>query len=223
VKVIRRRNVDVRSADSIAKISAPAGPHEWVTPFRVLAVAASTGGPNALLQLLTGLGSDFPLPVVVVQHMTPGFMGGFAEWLTSVSPFAASVVRGNELLLPGRVYLAPSNSHLMLKGSTAALDDGPPVGSHRPSANVLFSSAARTCGASSIGVLLTGMGEDGAAGLEEMRAAGAYTIAEDETTAVVYGMPAAGVKLGAVRESLPLSKIAPRILALIASRRRGTP
>jgi two-component system chemotaxis response regulator CheB len=222
VRVIRRRGAGAKTVEAPAQPMAPPRQAEWLTPFRVLAVAASTGGPNALLQLLTGLGGDFPLPIVVVQHMTPGFMEGFAEWLTSVTPFAASVIRGPETLFPGHVYLAPSGHHLLLNGSTATPQDGAPVGNHRPSANVMFSSAARTCGASAIGLLLTGMGDDGAAGLVEMKNSGAYTIAEDESTAVVYGMPAAGVKLGGVRESLPLSEIAPRILALVASR-RGLP
>jgi two-component system chemotaxis response regulator CheB len=186
--------------------------------YSVLGVATSTGGPSALMELLTGLGADFSLPVVVVQHMTAGFMEGFASWLAGVTPMPLEVVEKRTLLAPGRVYLAPCHSHLIIEGSYAALDDSPPIGSHRPAADMMFSSMARTAGASGIGVVLTGMGEDGAAGLRELRAAGGYTIAEDETSAVVYGMPAAAVRMGGASESLPLGGIAPRILALIGAR-----
>ena len=223
VKVIRRRDVssktfEPREAPPVRPVPLwqPSGP-----PFRILAVGTSTGGPNALLQLLTGLGPGFALPIAVVQHMTPGFMQGFAEWLASVTPFQACVVQGPTNLLARTVYLAPSSRHLAVNGCLALPDDSAAVGSHRPSADVLFSSLAKCCGPSSIGVLLTGMGEDGASGLSYLRNAGAYTIAEDESTAVVYGMPAAAVRLGAARESLPLPGIAPRILELVASRERA--
>ena len=218
VKVIRRRDPGPRRPMAQTGIAPP--PRLALAPFQVVVVAASTGGPNALLQLLTGLGSGFPLPVVVVQHMSPGFMEGFAEWLTGVTPFAASVVQGPTKLAPGNCYLAPSNQHVILSGGVAGLDAGPPVGNHRPSANVLFSSAARAWGSAAIGVLLTGMGDDGASGLADLKGAGAITIAEDESTAVVYGMPAAGVALGGVRELLPIQEIAPRVLDLVASRPR---
>jgi two-component system, chemotaxis family, protein-glutamate methylesterase/glutaminase len=185
--------------------------------YRVLGVATSTGGPNALMELLTGLGPRFSLPVVVVQHMAPSFMEGFATWLASVTPMPIELVERRTWLAPGRVFLAPCHHHLVIDGSYAALDDSPPLGSHRPAADMMFSSLARTVGRAGIGVLLTGMGEDGAAGLCEMRAAGAYTIAEDETSAVVYGMPAAAVRIGGVSESLPLSYIARRVRELIGS------
>ena len=216
VKVIRRRDLALKGP-APAVVKAPLS-RMSPAPFRVLAVAGSTGGPNALLQLLTGLGEEFSLPVAVVQHMTPGFMEGFAEWLAGVTPFQVSVVNDRTSMQPKTVYLAPSGRHLVLEGCAASPDDSPPIGNHRPSANVLFSSLARSCGSSAIGVLLTGMGDDGAAGLGDLKTAGAFTIAEDESTAVVYGMPAAGVRLGAVQESLPLPSIAPRVLELVASR-----
>lgn len=223
VKVVRRRGsaprlTEVRAAQTFTSGNTP---NLQSAPYGILAIGASTGGPNALQQLLTGLGGDFPLPVVAVQHMSPGFMEGFAEWLESVTPFSACVVNGPASLSAGRVYLATSNRHLIIEGCSTAPDDGPPVGNHRPSANVLFASTARSCGSSAIGVLLTGMGEDGATGLSDLRNAGGYTIAEDESTAVVYGMPAAGVRLGAVRELLPLSRIAPRVLDLVAASKVG--
>jgi len=219
VKVVRRR--DYAAKNSTTPFYQPPA-RTSPSPFRVLAVASSTGGPNALLQLLTGLGEEFSLPIAVVQHMTPGFIEGFAEWLAGVTPFQVSVVNDRTSMIPKTVYLAPSGRHLVLEGYSASLDDSPPVGNHRPSANVLFSSLARSCGSSAIGVLLTGMGDDGAVGLGDLKTAGAFTIAEDESTAVVYGMPAAGVRLGAVQEVLPLPCIAPRVLELVASRSRGT-
>jgi two-component system chemotaxis response regulator CheB len=213
VKVIRRRGVAERVLRPLPRVPAAD------SGVRLVAVAASTGGPNALLQLLTGLGEQFPLPIALVQHMNPGFMEGFAEWLSSVTPFSAVVVNQPMPLAPGTVFIAPSGRHLVVDNGTASPNDAPIAGGHRPSANVLFSSAARAFGASAIGVILTGMGEDGADGLCDLRASHAWTIAEDESTAVVYGMPAVAVRRGAVTESLPLPKIAGRLLDLIASRK----
>jgi two-component system, chemotaxis family, protein-glutamate methylesterase/glutaminase len=190
--------------------------------YRLLGIAASTGGPGALMQLLSGLGADFPLPIVLVQHMTPSFLPGFAQWLSRVTPFAVSIMSGPTNLKPGTVVLAPPmNSHMVIDGLTSFCDDTPPIGGHRPSANALFSSMARSLGSGAIGVLLTGMGDDGALGIRELRRAGSYTIAEDESTAVVFGMPAAAVRLGGIDESLPLGEIAPRVLRLVHRKWEG--
>jgi two-component system chemotaxis response regulator CheB len=215
VKVIRRRGFPERVLRPLPRVPLAD------SSVRLVAVAASTGGPNALLQLLTGLGEKFPVPIALVQHMNPGFMEGFAEWLTGVTPFSAVVVNQPMPLAPGTVFIAPSGRHLTVESGTASPYDGPVIGGHRPSANVLFSSTARAFGSAAIGVILTGMGEDGAEGLGDLRAARAWTVAEDESTAVVYGMPAAAVRRGAVTESLPLSKIAGRLLELVASRKGG--
>jgi two-component system chemotaxis response regulator CheB len=185
------------------------------TVYRLLGIAASTGGPGALMQLLNGLGADFPMPIVVVQHMTPTFLPGFAEWLAKVSPFPVSIVSEPTPLQNGRIYLAPPKDfHLAINGLTAHCDGTPAIGGHRPSANALFSSMARSLSGCAVGVVLTGMGEDGAAGLLELRRAGSYTIAEDESTAVVFGMPGAAVRLKAAEETLPLGDIASRIRKL---------
>jgi two-component system chemotaxis response regulator CheB len=222
VKVIRRREGSLEPAPRRLPVQRPL-PRVTAadTPVRLVAIAASTGGPNALLQVLSGLGENFPLPIAVVQHMNPGFMEGFAEWLTSVTPFSATVVNQPMTLAPATVFIAPSSRHLTVDSGTAYPSDSPIVGGHRPSANVLFSSVARVYGSSAVGVLLTGMGEDGAEGLAELRATGAWTIAEDETTAVVYGMPAAAVRRRAAAESLPLPRVAGRLLDVIASRKGG--
>lgn len=211
VKVVRQRDIEPRRPETRSTQSSGA------LPYRVLGIATSTGGPSALLQLLSGLGAGFPLPIAVVQHMTAGFMSGFAEWLNSVVPLPVSIITGPMPLSPGRVYLAPPHAHLLLRGVSAVLDQGPPIGNQRPAANALFSSMAGSLGASAIGVLLTGMGEDGATGLRDIKLAGGHTIAEDESTAVVYGMPAAAVRLGGVCDCLPLGNIAPRVLELVAA------
>jgi two-component system chemotaxis response regulator CheB len=186
--------------------------------FRGLGIVCSTGGPSALIQLLGALGPAFPLPIFLVQHMTAGFVEGYASWLGTICPFAVVVVKDGCFPEAGAVYLAPDERHMRLKGGQLRLDAGDPVSFQRPSGTVLFQSMARELGADGLGVLLTGMGDDGASGLLDIRRSGGYTIAEDESTAVVYGMPAVGVELGAVCESLPLPGIAPRVLELVSCR-----
>lgn len=215
VKVIRQRR-----PPSPSPAARPSGPQAYRVrkddALRALGIAASTGGPNALEKLLNGLPADFPLPILVVQHITPSFLPGFAAWLDDVCPFAAAIARDGEIPVAGKVYVAPAGSHLKVRAGRIRLDSSPPISSQRPSGTVLFESLAREFGARAIGVLLTGMGDDGAKGLSELRAIGGYTIAEDESTAVVYGMPQAAVRLGAACESLPLHEIAARVLDLIA-------
>jgi len=182
--------------------------------FRMLGITCSTGGPQALEQLLRALGSDFPLPILLVQHMTAGFIQGFASWLESVCPFQARVVNDGCIPVAGMVHMAPADRHLRLDSGMLWLDAGVPISFQCPSGTVLFESMARDLGADALGVLLTGMGDDGASGLLAIRRAGGFTIAEDESTAVVYGMPGAAVRIEAVCESLPLPAIAPRVLEL---------
>ena len=185
--------------------------------FQMLGLVASTGGPNALVKVLAGLGCHVPVPILLVQHITPSFLKGFVTWLNGVSPTRVIEAADGQIPERGIVYVAPAERHLVLEQGCLRLDCGAPVCVQRPSGTVLFRSMARGLGAHCLGVLLTGMGEDGAAGLREVREAGGYTIAEDETTAVVYGMPAAAVTMGAVCESLPLDDIAPRILQLLSA------
>jgi two-component system chemotaxis response regulator CheB len=185
-------------------------------PFRMLGLVASTGGPNAVAKLLSGLPAALPVPIVVVQHITACFLDGFAAWLDTVSPFRVKVAQDGEVALPGKVYLPPPDRHLLVAGTRLQVDCGDLVRLQRPSGSIMFQSMARSLGAASLAVLLTGMGEDGAEGLNHIRQSGGYTIAEDESTTVVYGMPAAAVRLGAVCESLPLPEIAPRIVELLA-------
>jgi two-component system chemotaxis response regulator CheB len=218
VPVIRRRPI---GAEWNGKVSSPAQGSGSI-PFpataqrpTVLGIAASTGGPPALARVIGALPKEFPLPVLLVQHMGPAFMDGFAAWLDSVVALPVTIARDGERAEPGRVYVAPGDRHLELGTSRVLrLADTAPVSGQRPAATVLFRSLARQAGASGIGVLLTGMGEDGAVGLADMHAAGAQTVAEDESTAVVYGMPAAAVRLGAARAVLPLDRVAGHILRL---------
>lgn len=213
VPVIRRRPIGTEWAGRSASPGPPVPDPVPAGRATVLAIAASTGGPPALARVLGGLPDGFPLPVLLVQHMGAAFMEGFAAWLNGVVPLPVAVARDGERAEPGRVYVAPGDRHLELgPGGILRIVDTAPVGGQRPAATVLFRSVARQAGAGGIGVLLTGMGEDGAQGLLDMRRAGAATTAEHESTAVVYGMPAAAVRLSAAGAVLPLERIAGHIL-----------
>lgn len=179
---------------------------------KMLGIVASTGGPNAVVRVLNGLGPRFPLPILLIQHITPSFLDGFVSWLGSTSPFKTSVARQNEVPLPGNVYVGPADRHLRIEAGQLKLDASEPVSFQRPSGTVLFESMARSLGAHAMGMLLTGMGDDGARGLLAIRQAGGYTFAEDQSTAVVFGMPAEAQRLNAVCEQLPLHQIAPRVV-----------
>lgn len=182
----------------------------------VLGIAASLGGPRALAVLLKGLPRDFPAPVLLVQHISHGFSLGLASWLASESGLSVKEAVDGERLLAGRVYVAPTGAHLMVgPNDDVALDAGPSVEGFRPSATALFASLARRYGPRVIAVVLTGMGRDGAEGLSQIRAAGGRTIAQDEATSVVYGMPRAAVEAGAIERILPLEEIAPAVVGLV--------
>jgi len=218
VKVVRQRTF----ADSTPASTRTVEPNTRsnsgaVGPLRILGIGASTGGPNAVVRVLSDLGQRFPLPVLLVQHMMPSFLAGFASWLDSVTPCRAVIARNGEVPVPGTVYLAPPEYHLQIEAERIRLTQDPPVSAQRPSATLMFRSMARAVGVSGLGILLTGMGDDGADGLLELRRAGGYTIAEHESTAVVYGMPKAAFDRGAVCECLPLTDIAPRILGLVSA------
>jgi two-component system, chemotaxis family, protein-glutamate methylesterase/glutaminase len=214
VKLVRRNGHGVPHA---AKGRVPSA---WRRPgaFQMLGIVCSTGGPGALVQLLGGLGPAFPLPILLVQHMTGTFLEGFAAWLEDVAPFPVTIVHDGSIPAAGVLHMAPADLHLRLDTGRLRLDAGNPISFQRPSGTALFQSMAQNLGPDALGVLLTGMGDDGAAGLLEIRGSGGYTIAEDESTAAVYGMPAAAVLLGAVCESLPLPAIAPRVLELVPAK-----
>lgn len=182
---------------------------------RLLAIAASTGGPAAIQSVLSGLPPGFPAPIVLVQHIATGFLRGFAAWLDGCTPFRARVGADGMALAPGTVYVAPDDlqtgvaSDGVLRLSAEALVDG-----FRPSASHLFASAAEAFGADSVCVVLTGMGRDGTAGLRAVRERGGTILAQDEESCVVYGMPRAAIEAGLADEVLPLQAIAPRLIDL---------
>jgi two-component system chemotaxis response regulator CheB len=178
----------------------------------LVAIATSTGGPAALHRLLSGLPSDFPAPILVVQHNAPGFMNGLVAWLGGGSGLTVKVAEQGEPLRPGTVYLAPDDRHLgVAPAGTALLSAAPPVGGFRPSGTFLFESAARARGSSVVALILTGMGDDGVEGLQAVRQAGGHVIAQDEATSVVWGMPGAAVAAGLADSVLPLDAIALRL------------
>ena len=196
----------------------PAGAIPAATALRAVAIGASTGGPGAVLALLKGLPKGFPLPILLVVHLTPAFGGAFAEWLDGESPLPVAYAKdGEPMPQPGKgcVRMAPPGSHLFLHEGRLRLGHGPERHSCRPSVDVLFESVAAELGAGAVGCLLTGMGRDGAAGLLAMRRAGALTLAQDEATSVVYGMPREAAQLGAAVRILPLDRMAPALAAAL--------
>lgn len=197
VPVVRRRLREVPPA-AVAR-HAPA-----VSPPRLVVCAASTGGPQALARLLGQLPSDWPLPILLVQHMGAAFLEGFARWLDSVVPLDVRLATHRQMPRPGTVHVAPGGRHLRLRGERLLLEDDEPIRGQRPAATALFESAADAFGSAALGVVLTGMGEDGAPGVERLVAAGAPVLAESEASAVVYGMPAAAVRAGAEPVALDL-------------------
>lgn len=188
------------------------------TTNKILAIGASTGGTEALKDLLMGLPRNAP-GTIVVQHMPANFTGPFAERLNSLCAMEVREARNGDSITPGLVLIAPGDYHMVVRRSGARyyveIGSGEKVSGHRPSADVLLNSVAKIAGANAIGVILTGMGGDGAKGLLAMRNAGARTIGQDEASCVVYGMPKVAYELGAVENQLPLSKIANAILALL--------
>jgi two-component system chemotaxis response regulator CheB len=177
-------------------------------PNRVIVIGISTGGPNALQYVLSQIPADFPASFVVVQHMPEGFTEMFARRLDECCALEVHEARSGDLLVAGRVLICPGNRHIMVRrmprGDMAVLSDGPPVNGHRPSADVLFHSAAQHFGLTAVGLLMTGMGEDGAEGLGALKAAGGMTIAQSEDTCVVSGMPRAAISKGYANKVIPL-------------------
>jgi two-component system chemotaxis response regulator CheB len=193
--------------------AAPAGSPE------VVAIAASTGGPPALATLLAGLPRDLAVPILVVQHISPGFEAGLAKWLAPTSRLDVRVAEDGAVLRHGTVYLAMDGRHLGVGGHRILLGDEPPIEGFRPSATHLFASIAREYGARSAGFVLTGMGRDGAAGLALMRGAGAYTAAQSASSSVIFGMPKAALESGAAERVLDLDEVAGEIRRLVGDRR----
>lgn len=218
VKVITHLRARLGSVDSArappGRAAAPLPLSDRTRPYRIVALGASTGGPAAILQVLHTLPQDFPLPVLVVLHIGEPFGAAFADWLDGQSPHRVHYPQeGQRLDAPG-VFLAPPGRHLIVRNDRLHLTDDPERHSCRPSVDVLFESVAREYGAAAIACLLTGMGRDGASGLLDIRKAGGFTIAQDEASCVVYGMPREAVLLGAAASVLPLPEIGRTFAAL---------
>jgi len=190
---------------------------------KVLAIGASTGGPQALAMLLSGLAPDTKAAIVVVQHMADGFMEGLASWLNDVCPLPVELGANGKRMLPGTVTIAPSGLNLVVHDRLRLTTHEPEPGQyHVPGIDATFSSVAQAYGAAAVGVLLTGMGRDGARGLKRMRDHGALTLVQDESTSAVYGMPAAAMSAGAVDVQLPLPEICSAVYRLLETGSLGT-
>jgi two-component system chemotaxis response regulator CheB len=205
------------NADAI--LSPPVAGTLEQTSEQIVAIGTSTGGTQALEVVLTAL-PRICAGIVVVQHMPEMFTEAFAQRLNSLCEIEVLEAKNNDRVIPGRALIAPGGKHMMVKRSGAQYHveviEGPLVNRHRPSVDVLFRSVAKFAGKNALGIIMTGMGDDGARGLKEMRDAGAYTLGENEETCVVYGMPKEAMKLGAVCEEIPLQQIAGRIMTVHA-------
>ena len=203
------------SADAV--LPKAAGPRQLRTTDRIIAIGASTGGTEAIKEVLTHLPPDCP-GVVITQHIPKAFSGPFARRMDGCSAVSVCEAQDGQQILAGHAYIAPGDRHLLVVRDGARyvcrLDDGVPVNRHKPSVDVLFRSVAQNAGRNAIGALLTGMGKDGARGLKEMLDSGSRTVAQDEATSVVWGMPGEAVALGAAEHVVPLEAVAARIRQL---------
>ncbi len=206
IKVVKRWKA---SPDREASRSVPQSPLSWAAEVKVVAIGASTGGPPVIEQILAGLSRDFSIPVLIVQHMAPGFVHGLADWLRQKSFLSVQVAPGSGMIRPGNAYIAPDGVQMGVdaNGRLLCTDDKPEHGL-RPSVSYLFRSVSEAFGKSCAGVLLTGMGKDGAEELKVMKEKGALTIAQDRASSVVFGMPGEAMRIKAAVYSLPPEKIA---------------
>jgi two-component system chemotaxis response regulator CheB len=214
IKVIRRWNHPRRTS------TIPAAPGKEVkrtpTEIKVVAIGGSTGAPVVLQTILTKLPREFPVPLLIVQHMATGFVQGFAEWLSDSSGFPVRIPANGEPIKPGIAYVAPDNLHMgVTYGDRIVLSQDEPENGLRPSVSYLFRSVAQSFDGSAIGVLLSGMGKDGAVEFKNLKDRGAMTIAQDENSSVVWGMPGEAARIGGACKVLPSSQIAPALISLL--------
>lgn len=207
VKVVRRWGDRAPRAPRVASL--PKG------RVRLIAIAASTGGPAALQRILMDLPRDFPLPLLVVQHISSGFAEGLATWLAGSCNLQVTIARDGQNLQPRSVYVAPDDRHLgVADDESIELSDAPPIGGFRPSATHLFRTVALRFGREAAGVILSGMGRDGVDGLRDLHAAGGTVIAQDEASSIIFGMPQEAAREGVVDTVLPLREIGPALVSL---------
>lgn len=202
----------------------PRAPLPRLSTEKIICIGSSTGGTEAIREVLVPMPADAPA-IVITQHMPPGFTTSFANRLNSLCRIRVAEARDGERILPGHAYIAPGGRHLRIDRSgsnyVARLEDTEPVNRHRPSVEVLFKSAARVLGPNALGIMLTGMGGDGAAAMREMKDAGSYNYVQDEASCVVFGMPRMAIQHGAAHEVLPLNQIANAVLNRLASAPAG--
>lgn len=217
---VRARTVAATKPGKTAGEGLPLIGNPLTSSEKLIIIGASTGGTEAIKEFLLQMPSDCP-GILIAQHMPEGFTRSFAKRLDSLCKITVKEAEGGERVLPGHAFIAPGHSHLQLVRSGAnymtQLDQGPPVNRHRPSVDVLFESAARFAGKNAVGVILTGMGKDGAAGMLVMKNAGAYNFAQDEASCVVFGMPREAIALGAAHEVGPLSALPGMVLGQLAA------
>jgi two-component system, chemotaxis family, protein-glutamate methylesterase/glutaminase len=215
----RAREIEERNSTS-AVVPALSARSLLRTTDRIIAIGASTGGTEAIREVLEEMPPDAPA-IVISQHIPAAFSKSFADRMNRSSPMAVCEAQDGQQILPGHVYIAPGDCHMLVERDGARylcrLSSGPHVNRHRPSVDVMFRSVAQNVRASAVGVLLTGMGDDGARGLREMLDTGAATIAQDEASSVVWGMPGSAVKIGAALHVLPLHQVAAQVLALASA------
>src|ERR1700733_10553637 len=217
VKVVRRWP-HLRPAKTLpaASLSPQIQRRTAQTESQLVAIGASTGGPPALRIILSGLPKDFPVPILIVQHIAAGFTQGFAEWLAQSSSLPVQLSVHGQQVVPGRVYVAPDGFHMRVAGDGRIwLNTDEPENGLRPSVSYLFRSVAKAYGQSAIGVLLTGMGKDGALELKLMKEQGAVTIAQDKESSVIHGMPGEAIRLGGATYVLPPEKISTMLTTLV--------
>ncbi|MEF2146189.1 MAG: chemotaxis response regulator protein-glutamate methylesterase [Desulfovibrionaceae bacterium] len=216
-EIFKARELPVQPKLDADVVIAKAKGYTISTTEKMIVVGASTGGTEALSHYLQALPLDCPA-VAIVQHMPEGFTARFSERLDQICRITVREARDNDTMLRGQALIAPGNKHMLLKRSGARyfvqIKDGPLVSRHRPSVDVLFRSAAQYAGKNAVAAIMTGMGDDGAKGMKELYEAGGFTIAQDEASSVVFGMPKEAIKLGGVREVLPLSAIAGEMVRL---------
>lgn len=221
---IRTKPTNSHKAEAFSATSAKTPPPTLLSPslspVKMVAIGASTGGPQALHAILKQLPATFPVPILCVQHISEGFLQGLVDWLAAECSLRVVIAQPGDFPKPGTVYFAPERKHLQLDTQGRFITiSGVPVSGHRPSATVLFQAVAGCYGRSTVGILLTGMGRDGADGLQTLSQAGGMTIAQDEQTCIVFGMPKEAIALGAAQHILPIHEIAALLLQKVANAR----
>ncbi len=212
VRVTERRRAGLRSERSIADLK----PGRAEVSDKIVAIVASTGGPQALLEVLKRLPEDFPCGIVIVQHITSGFLPGLVDWLNKECKIKVKIGEDAEVIQPGVAYLAPDDHQMRVEDSgKIALSNEPAHGGHRPSGDILLESIARAYGKGSVAAILTGMGRDGAMGMKTIKQLDGKTIAQNEKSCVVYGMPKAAIEMNVIDKVLPLEGIAEEIVSMV--------